>query len=181
MYQVSRTVLFCANTCLDAQWIYAPVSGKSPTKRYQHSAYYDANKQFMYIYGGINRMTSLRDLNILSLRSDEGKYLSHYFGNRIDETMQWIKPKLLFDVDIESKAHDYSLFVGGKVIILDLEKMNSEKKLDYLKFSGKFRKNKKNFGREHPDLNRGPTGLQPAALPLSYTPLYIRFCHKPPE
>ncbi len=29
--------------------------------------------------------------------------------------------------------------------------------------------------REHPDLNRGPTGLQPAALPLSYTPIDGKF------
>jgi hypothetical protein len=57
--------------------------------------------------------------------------------------MQWIKPKLQYDVDMESKAHDYSLFVDGKVVILDFQKMNEEKKLDYLKFNGK-----QNFKKE---------------------------------
>ncbi len=51
--------------------------------------------------------------------------------------MEWLKPKLQYDVETDTKAHDYSLFVDGKVIILDFEKMNREKKLNYLKFDGK--------------------------------------------
>ena len=55
--------------------------------------------------------------------------------------MQWIKPKLQYDVEMESKAHDYAVFVGGKVVILDFTKMNRERKLDYLRFDGKKIKN----------------------------------------
>ena len=40
----------------------------------------------------------------------------------------------------------------------------------FLTFKFPLREQEKNTARGHPDLNQGPTGLQPGALPLSYIP-----------
>jgi hypothetical protein len=52
---------------IDNKWIPVATSGKPPTKRYQHSAYYDNEEKKIIIYGGINRMTVLQDVHYLAL------------------------------------------------------------------------------------------------------------------
>jgi hypothetical protein len=47
-------------------WTQPNMSGKYPSKRYQHFSFLINSKQVL-VYGGINRMTALQDIHILDL------------------------------------------------------------------------------------------------------------------
>ncbi len=47
--------------------------------------------------------------------------------------------------------------------------------IDLIKMSRRISFSLKGFCRGHTDLNHGPIGLQPIALPLSYIPNYIYY------
>ena len=52
--------------------------------------------------------------------------------------------------------------------------LNQKSHQKCLNSSSKSFKNAKRTGRGHSDLNQGPIGLQPIALPLSYTPALVK-------
>jgi hypothetical protein len=46
--------------------------------------------------------------------------------------MQWIKPKIKNEPSFYTKVHEYTILVDNKLMILNFERLQSEKKMDVI-------------------------------------------------